>query len=57
VCKKHNISVKKPKSPPQISSQIISPLPEGMFIKTGNRCPNGSKTHKYKDKTVCKKNK
>ena len=33
-----------------------TPLPEGMFIKTGKKCPNGSKSHKYKDKMVCKKN-
>ena len=33
-----------------------STLPNGMFIKTGKKCPNGSKSHKYKDKIVCKNN-
>jgi hypothetical protein len=30
-----------------------SPLPNGITIKIGKRCPKGSKTHKYKDKVVC----
>jgi hypothetical protein len=30
-----------------------SPLPNGITIKIGKRCPKGSKTHKYKDKIVC----
>ena len=58
VCKKNNISVKqKPLSPPVIVlEQQESPLPEGLFNKIGKKCPNGSKTYKYKNKDVCKKN-
>jgi hypothetical protein len=52
-CKKHNISVKKGKTPPLVLESI---LPKGMIIKIGKRCPNGSKTYKYKNKTVCKEN-
>ena len=58
VCKKNNISVKqKTLSPPVIVlEQQESPLPEGLFNKIGKKCPNGSKTYKYKNKDVCKKN-
>jgi len=57
VCKKNNISVKqKTLSPVIVLEQQESPLPYGLFNKTGKKCPNGSKTHKYKNKDVCKKN-
>ena len=57
VCKKNNVSIKIRNVPVHISvHQLDSPLPDNMIIKTGKRCPNGSKTHKYRDKIVCLKN-
>ena len=61
VCKKHNVSIKIRNVPvpvrvPQLPSPPSSHLPNNMVIKVGKRCPNGSKTHKYKDKIVCLKN-
>jgi serine/threonine protein kinase len=62
VCKKHNVSIKIRNVPVHVPApQLPSPppsshLPNNMVIKVGKRCPNGSKTHKYKDKIVCLKN-
>ena len=63
VCKKHNVSIKIRNVPnPLPPLQPLQPLPpsshlpNNMVIKVGKRCPNGYKTHEYKNKTVCLKN-
>ena len=41
--------------PQKLPSHPSSLLPDGLTRKVGKKCPNGSKTYKYKDKNVCKK--
>jgi hypothetical protein len=56
-----NSEVKTPPSPKRVMIKVKrtrlkaeTPQPNGMTLKIGKKCPNGTKTHKMNDKIYCK---